>query len=484
MNILLIISDTMRRDHLGCYGNPWIRTPNTDRLAQSAFVFDNAYTGNFPTVPNRCDVMTGQFTFIDFDWSPLPPGKKNMAEVLGPAGFTTFFCVDTPHIMQHGYNFARGFDAFEWIRGQENDHYRCSPDDPPMPCDPTKLRDGTGTMTQYLQNVALRRKEEDYFPAQTFRTAGDWIEERTAPAPRGGAARPWFVYTDTFDPHEPFDPPQHYADLYDPGYVGEEVKYPRYAKSDFLSPAELEHVRALYAGEVTLVDTWVGHLLGRVEALGLWDETLIIFTTDHGFLHGEHGIMGKALIHEGGFSWCQLYEEIAHIPLVIKMPGQTRGRRVKGYAQPCDLLPTMLDAAKLEPASHMHGSSLLPLMEGTKRQNRKLAVTTPSLAHDPNAGRPTTITMGDWSLIYFGNPDAEADRGTTAAVDSVDRLLTAFASGRIPAPELYNLKDDPGQTTNLIAERPDIARRLHRGHVEFLEDLGLEDKYLQHRRAL
>ena len=477
MNILLIISDTLRRDHLGCYGNDWIRTPNLDKLASESFIFDRAYAGNFPTLPHRYDVMTGRFGFIEYDWSPLPHRATVISQVLGVAGYLTHFCVDTPHICQGGSFFDRGFHSWQWIRGQENDRYRTTPAKVKLPCDPKKLRSGTETMGQYLRNVAGRQTEADYFPALTFSAAARWIEENRA--------ADWFVYADTFDPHEPFDPPQHYLDLYDPGYEGEQVMYPRYAFADYLNAREIKHLRALYAGEVTLVDTWVGHLLRRVEALGLLDQTIIIFTTDHGFLLGEHNITGKALIYDDPprMANCQLYEEIAHIPLLMRMPGQQKSRRISGYVQPADLMPTIVEFAKAEDPGTMQGLSLLPVLTGSKQKVRDLAITTPSLAHDPNAGRPTTITRGDWSLIYFGSPGAPLVGHTTLTVDGLPRSLDAMTS-LVPPPELYNLKDDLGQKRNVIKQHPQVASRLHAAHVRMLEQLGMEERYLQHRREL
>ncbi len=133
MNVILIISDTFRRDHLGCYGNQWIRTPNLDALAAQSFVFDNAWVSNFPTLSNRYDVMTGRFGYIEYDWSPLPAHATVLQEVLGASGYVTMMVGDTPHTFQHGANFQRGFDAFHWVRGQENDKFAPQPREVQLP---------------------------------------------------------------------------------------------------------------------------------------------------------------------------------------------------------------------------------------------------------------------------------------------------------------------------------------------------------------
>jgi len=475
VNVILIITDTMRRDHLGFYENEWIHTPNLDRLASESCIFENAYAASFPTVPNRYDVMTGRFGFIEFDWSPLPAKATVISEALGQAGLTTMMIADTPHILQRGYHFDRGFSGWEWIRGQENDRWRTAPKDPGLPAAPEKLRSPEGAVKQHLRNTATRRVEADCFCARTMATACDWLEEN--------AQEDFFLYVDTFDPHEPWDPPQWYVDLYDPGYQGEEVSYPVYGPADYLSEAELKHMRALYAGEVTLVDAWVGRLLSRVEQLGLMDNTAIIYTTDHGFYHGEHNLTGKSIIWEGGHADARLYSEVARIPLLIRLPEGERGRRVEAYAQPPDFAPTILELMGVETPETVQGMSLGPVMRGEQAQTRPFALTTGGLAHDPSGGRPTTITEGEWSLIYSGSPNTPVMHHLTSAVDSVDRPA-AVVTDNVPPPELYHLPTDPAQKYNVYEESRDVAVKLHADHVRFLETLGLPEQYLRHRREL
>jgi len=127
MNFILIISDTLRRDHLGCYGNTWISTPHIDRFAEQSIVFDRTYAASFPTVPHRRDVMTGRYTFTYSVWAPLPLDEVVAAEELGKAGYVSMMVADCPHILENGYHFDRGFAGWEWIRGQESDRWRTRP---------------------------------------------------------------------------------------------------------------------------------------------------------------------------------------------------------------------------------------------------------------------------------------------------------------------------------------------------------------------
>jgi len=276
MNVIFIMCDTFRYDYLGCYGSDWVQTPCLDRLAEQAFVFENCYCASVPTVPNRRDILTGLNCYTHGTWEPLPKDEVTLPEVLGASEIVSQMFVDTPHLLQNGFNFCRGFSGYEWIRGQENDRWLSYPQEVEFPCDPGKMRNPDYIVAQYLRNTHWWQTEDDTFVARTMDAATRWLEKN--------ADRDFFLYIDTFDPHEPFDPPQHYLDKYDPGYTGEKVIYPHYAPCDcYLTPEEQQHIRALYAGECTLVDRWIGRLLDRVDDLGLRENTAIIFTSDHGF---------------------------------------------------------------------------------------------------------------------------------------------------------------------------------------------------------
>src|SRR5579862_9449870 len=102
MNVVVIVSDTFRRDHLGCYGNTWIKTPSLDAFAKQACVFEHAFTGSFPTVPLRNDIMTGRYSFTYKDWSPLAENETVLSECLNKAGVYTGLVADTPHPFRPG----------------------------------------------------------------------------------------------------------------------------------------------------------------------------------------------------------------------------------------------------------------------------------------------------------------------------------------------------------------------------------------------
>ncbi|HDN17847.1 MAG TPA: hypothetical protein ENF41_02195, partial [Candidatus Bathyarchaeota archaeon] len=229
MNVILILSDTFRQDLLrGRFkiNKKSSHTPHLDRFLKDSINFTRAYHASFPTVPNRADIYTGRYTLTFYDWSPLPRDWTILPQILSEHGYITMMVNNTPHILRDGYNFDRGFSGWVWIRGQENDRYRTHPRHLELPCDPSKLRRVESTL-QHLRNNYGRRREEDWMPAKTAKAACEWLEENYR--------EDFFLYIDFFDPHEPWDPPQWYKERFDPGYEGEEVIYPIYGPSDYLS---------------------------------------------------------------------------------------------------------------------------------------------------------------------------------------------------------------------------------------------------------
>lgn len=478
-NVILIVCDTLRRDALGCYGGRWVRTPFLDRFAESAVRCDRAFLCSFPTVPTRHDLLTGRYTFTFKPWSPLAHDAVTLADVLRPAGVYTALVADTPHPFRPDYGYQRGFDFVEIHRGQEGDPYRHGPARVKLRSDPKKLRDGDKVVTQYLRNVADRRAEEDYFCAETMRAAADWLA-------RSRRRQPFFLYVDTFDPHEPWDPPASYVERYDPGYQGDEVIYPRYDRwRDFLTEAELKHCRALYAGEVSLADRWVGHLLEAVDRLGLWDNTLVVVLADHGFYLGEHGYIGKALIRGDRFQNLPLYPEVLRIPLLARFPGCKPGATIDALVQPVNLAATVLDFLGVRQPDSFAAPSFWPVLERKERAVADVLVGSPTLSHPglkhPDPTNRASVTDGRWLLVFGAAAGPTAER--TASVDGRNRR-TAPLSGEPLTPELYDLHLDPGCERNVLASEKDQGQRLHRAGYAFLERSPMRREHLDFFRRL
>ena len=196
MNVIVIVSDTFRRDHLGAYGNPRIHTPHLDRFASESVVFDGHHVGSFPTMPARADLMTGRLSCAFMTWEPLPKELPTVAEAFKSAGYLTTAIVDTPFYIRNGFGYDRGFHDFFWIRGQ-GDGSR-----------PEERADARSTWVG----------ESDRYVARTMTAAENWLERH--------ADEKFFLVVDTWDPHEPWNPPDYYTRRYLPDYEGGEVDPP------------------------------------------------------------------------------------------------------------------------------------------------------------------------------------------------------------------------------------------------------------------
>ncbi len=449
MNIILIVSDTFRCDNLKCYApDTEARTPHLNAFAEKAVVFDKVYCGSYPTVPHRGDLLTGQVGFPRRGWEPLDRQIPVLATMLKDAGYRTQMFADTPHHINKGFHYERGFDGWEWIRGQESDalvtedidlktlekqrvYTRPHPD---------RLPAG---LYNHAKNTKFRLYEDDTFVAQTMTKAAHWLE-------RNFRQQKFFLYIDTFDPHEPWDAPEWYLRMYDDSdYDGPEPVYPPYGPNP-LDERTTQRARALYRAEASLVDTWVNRVFERLDVMGLWDDTMVIFTTDHGFMLGEHGLMAKNF---------DLYEEVAHIPLLIWHPAIQGGWRAPALANAVDIAATILDAAGAAPADTVEGRSLLPVMRKERETLRPFAVTHSGIAGGwpARGGQHAQVTDGEWSMLIDFN--------------------------ELPK-KLFHLPADPRQDTNRWDDCPHEAKRVFQGFLDYIAEHGGPSEMVEHYRQV
>jgi arylsulfatase A-like enzyme len=344
MKTLFLVLDTVRRDYLGCYGNRWVQTPNLDRLAASAFTFDNHWVGSLPCMPARREFMTGRHNFLERGWGPIEPFDDTLPTELRKKKIFTHLTTDHYHYFTlSGENYHTGFNSWDFHRGQECDTMVSLVDAPALPEHLGQQR------SQNIANRTRQVEEEDFSGPQTAASAIRWLEDNKK-------SDNWFLQVEIFDPHEPFLCPKKFRDLYNDTWDGPLFDWPSY---DIVkeSPAAVEHVRKCYAALLTMTDQWCGRLFAKLDELGLWDDTLIVFTTDHGTMLGERQYWMK--------NYMPVFPEIAHIPLVIKPPKTRTGSRIAALTQTTDLMPTFLDFFDCPPPPHVTGRSLLPLCGGS-----------------------------------------------------------------------------------------------------------------------
>ena len=424
MNLIIIIADTTRADHLGCYGSTWIKTPNLDQLAAEGTLFTNSYADGLPTIPMRRVLMTGK-TILPVKegpaWRPLLDNDVTMAQVLGAKGFTTAFIADTYHYFKPGMNFHRGFKSWRWIRGQEFDMYESGP---PGKFDPKKhmpehhWNKGYNTrMLQYMMNTQDRRSEEDYFCAQSFGAGVRWLKQN-----KNG--KPFMLWIDTFDPHEPWDAPKRFQKMYYNKYPFEQFLFGYGVRLKDIRSEDLPIIRALYAAEVTFVDYCIGRFLERVRELGLMDNTIVVFSTDHGTHLGEEGCVQKTA---GLLNCC-----VANIPLIVRHPDpQFAGKRIDALVGAEDYMPTFLNMLDVKGPKEMTGSNFWKIVAGE----------TESIHDSVFTGYGNFAAVHDHKWHYFQN-------------------IKGKNPGKGPA--LYELKSDPRMTRNVVKEYPDIVAEMRR----------------------
>ena len=391
MNLILVIIDSLRQDHVGAYGNEWIKTPNLDAFCRESVLFNRAYPESLPTLPFRRSTFTGKrvFPFAGWEpypaaypfsevfgltglipgWIPIPHEDTPISELLTGRGYNTGLVTDCFHQHYPGMNYHRGYKTWQFIRGQEWDCWKSSEGSGERKAALPYMTEGmmweerkTWELGRYLINNSPRHSEEDYFAPQVFRAASDWLADNYS------NKDPFFLCIDCFDPHEPWDPPKYYTDLYDPGYDGIEVVMPLYSdKADsYLSEAELRHMRALYAGEVTMVDRWFGHFMDQVRLLGLEKDTVMVVVSDHGHQLGDKNFTGK-------LPW-GLMPGLLDLVLAIRHPGgESAGNLCEAMVMNHDILPTVLRLMEEEIPEWVEGEDLWPIVKGEKTGVREYA---------------------------------------------------------------------------------------------------------------
>ena len=436
-NLVFIVADTFRADHLGCYGSQTVRTPSLDRLAAQGTLFAHAYADGLPTIPCRRVYHTGK-SIIPMrklgGWIPMKGGKPNLARTLRSKGFVTGFIADTYHHFKPGMNFHQHFNSWQWVRGQESDPYRCGPReafDPKKHMPPHLWNPGYDQgMRQYLMNTQDFRSEDDYFCARTLTAGLAWLQRNAR------SQRRCFLFLDTFDPHEPWDAPKRFQQMYADQYPAERTMFGYGVRHKDIRPDDLSFIRALYAAECSFVDDRVGKFVEGVRKLGILDDTIIVFTTDHGTHLGEEGCVQKTA--------ALLNSCVARLPLIVRHPDPAfAGKRVNALVSATDYFPSLLDLLGIRAKLPLDGKSFWPLATGEAQSIHDHVVT--------EFGAFAAVRAPQW--CYFQN-DHKKDCFTRAFIQ---QKADAIQKRVVGVPHLYDLHKDPKEERNVVLEHPDVA---------------------------
>jgi len=443
-HILLITADQMRWDCLGCAGNPVIETPNLDRLAARGVRFRNAFTPNPICVPARATIMTGNYshlcTGVKSNSGRIRDGQPLLTEVLKAAGYRTY-ALGKLHFLPYSApgepRLVHGFEHVElWESGRILKRF-----------DPEGKLSGVEDYFDYLKEVGWAGFSRAHgvgnndvrpcpSPVPKEHHVDSWIAECTMRAIDSHLARfpdrPFFMWMSSPKPHSPYDPPRPFDAMYDPRTIPEPFGDASGLKDrnpalerircthaiDTLSPEALRVIRTYYYGCVSFLDAMIGRVVARLEEKGLIENTLVLFSSDHGDMLGDFGTFFKTT-HQNGS---------VRVPMIAAGPGVARGEVSDALVGLQDILPTFAAAAGAEIGADVHGINLMDHLADTKTPVRDLFY---SQTMD-SPWQSSMVTDGEWKYVY-----SEAD-----AVE-----------------ELYDQLNDPGELDNR-ARDPSCAERL------------------------
>lgn len=417
-NLLLITHDQMRADCLGAAGNPFIRTPNMDRLAAEGVMLERCFAQCPQCVPARSALHTGRYPHVNrtpTNLYRLPDREQTLAHVLNREGYVTAAVGEMPFAPT---KFTGGFQKI-WASDPEYDAFM-------------KARGWDVKVREHRERLKTRfQAHAAPWPEEVDETA--FFAEKTIESLKAHRGRPFFLHLNWRRPHHPFDPPAPFDRMYDgakfppshkrPGEMDDKPPTQRKALESTagfdlrtMTPADLERIKSYYYGMISLNDKYLGRILAALDDLGLTQRTVVVSTADHGEMLGDHGLLFK-----GGY----FYDEVVHVPCLLRAPGKLpAGKRVRDLVEAIDLMPTLLELMGVRIPQGVQGRSLIPLIEGRETRPRRAV----------HSEFPTMkmVRTQEWKLVHYV---------------------------RAPYGELYDLKNDPHELYNLYDDPAYIKQR-------------------------
>ncbi len=394
-NILFISIDTLRADHMGCYGYHRPTTPNLDRLAAEGVRFSRDVTTASFTLPAHVSMFTGEQMGVHRVAAmrhAIADGVDTITKVLHRAGYATVGIACAPYLKKP-FGFAQGFDVYD----------------------------------DRLASMSIPESEGAVTSKKAVSRAMQQIEARRR--------QPWFVFLHMWDPHYDYVPPPPFDKKFADEYHG------RFSMAHFeqnqafhvgMDPADYAYTVSQYDGEIAWTDHQLGRLFAWLKKSGLWDQTAIFVTGDHGEEFLEHGQRGHG--HA-------LYDELVHVPLLVKMPGVKPGRVIDCPVSPTDFYLTFAELAETKPGAYEgDGGNLLNLI-----LDRQVCDESRVLVSETNISRLDK---------YHGSPLGYETMIETGGVKFFHRI------GEAEREMMFDIRTDPLERRDLIAERPAQARAM------------------------
>lgn len=507
-NILFIHTDEQRADTLGCYGNDVVETSHIDELANDGVTFNEGHCTHPLCSPSRGSLVTGRYPSVHGVWRNglgLPAEETTIAEVLRDEGYRTGLIGKghfqpwhgDPDLFEESVSTAMvddPADVWEFWREFNGPHYGFEHVQMTYQHGHRELWGGhyglwiqeehPEAIDSFPQEAALEPTDPAYntwksaVPAELH--SSTWVADRTINFIEAkDDDRPFYGWIGFPDPHFPYNPPNPYCYKYDlddielpvdsEGMVWEQQDIPRYITYHLeekygvdwreMPEDKQREIIAHYYAMVDLVDDQVGRILEALERNGIADETIVVFTSDHGDWLGDHGLFQKGIPHTRG---------LTRIPWVVRWPGVSEpGRRVDAPASHVDLMPTLLDAAGADIPYGVQGESLRPVLTGELDSLRPYAL----VEHRHEAYRADSFFVRNLSDDQVGELSAMdsiinwTDEDIYVETIYAENHRLSYVTGtEVEYGELHNLESDPDEMHNIWNAEPDRRNELL-GHV-------------------
>jgi arylsulfatase A-like enzyme/TolA-binding protein len=380
-NIVLISIDTLRADHLSCYGYSKKTSPHIDKLAEEGTLFSQNISAAPWTTPSHMSIFTSLYPIlheVNEMRKRLDEKRVTLAEVLKKNGYTTAAFISAPTMLPYELGFGQGFDLYDDYTVTFDIHFNL-----------------------FRKNERKLTNNDHPINPLTHWMVTNWLERNHK--------KSFFIFLHYWDPHYEYEPPPPYNRMFNPDYKGEITGNVEGVKLG-MDEEDFNHIVSLYDGEIRYTDEYVGLFLQKLKELNLLDKTLIILTSDHGEEFLEHG---------GSMHGKTLYDELIHVPLIIRYPSLIpKGEVISAQVRTVDIMPTILALLGISIKEKIDGLSLLPLIQKEKRNKREAFSET----------YPCLKSLRTEELKFINNLKKEEK-------------------------EFYDLSKDPKEKTNLIGER-------------------------------
>lgn len=422
-NVVLITMDTVRADHLALYGYKSDTTPNLQNLAREATVYHRAFATSDQTLTTHASIFTGLYPSWhgayyappDFpEGRPLSPKSVTLVELLRSNGYRTAAVVANYGFLNPSFGFSKGFAVFDFPSAVR-----------------MFKRGKVFYMREGVRRVLRRVMDTSRFEATTL-LAADINQRALNSLDRASSTAPFFLFLNYMDAHSPYLPPRPFNNL----FPGRDTQFEMFDLLDLgaavqtgkrpIRESERSHLVSQYDGGIAYIDSQIGDLLTQLRQRGLYENTLIIVTSDHGEAFGDR----KLLL---GHAMGTVYQDVINVPLLIKYPGQHRAEQSDSLVSQVDLMPTVLDVTGIVAPPGLQGQTLQLRSQSARAVYAEANTSLFNLKRNPVfRGLRRAIITDSWKLITWTDGP----------------------------PELYDLAADPNETHNLYKAGDDHAAEL------------------------